>query len=67
MASKYLYDEVKVAQVIVATRWCVATGDVLAIDLGRHRQVLTRRKSQAVLRIRQCEAIPKMVWADVSS
>jgi hypothetical protein len=47
----HLYDEVKVAEVIIAGGRGVASSNDLAVDFSGDRDVLSRRKAEIVLRI----------------
>ena len=53
----HLHEQVKVAEVVIAAGRRVTAHDLLAIDLRRHGDVLTNRKTEDIVWVRQRKAV----------
>lgn len=51
-------------EVIVASGWGIASGDVLALNFSRHGDVLSWRKTKSVFGVGKTEAVESRVVRD---
>lgn len=52
------------AEVIISSGWGIASGDILALNFSRNRDMLSWRKTKGILGVREAEAIERRVVRD---